>query len=116
MAAETATRAAFGPGPLTRYAARLIVPRATLLEVAALKAVTAHYVWISHEAARARQREVILELADALAGRAPDGLDPLFAAMYAEAGSDAARLRVVVDQIASLTDTSALARHARLAG
>ena len=115
VAAEAATRAAFGPGPLTRYAADLIVPRATHLEVAALKAVTAHYVWISHEATRARQREIILELAAALTERAPDGLDPLFAAMYAEAASDQARLRVVVDQIASLTDTSALARHGRLA-
>ncbi len=114
VAAETATRDAFGPGPLTRYAATLIVPRATRLEVAALKAVTAHYVWISHEVTRARQREVVLELADALADRAPDGLDPLFAAMYAEAASEPARLRVIVDQIASLTDTSALARHGRL--
>jgi dGTPase len=116
LAAEDATRAVYGDRPLTRYAADLIVPREQRLECALLKGITAHYVWISHEAARARQREVILELADALAGRAPDGLDPLFAAMYAEAGSDAARLRVVVDQIASLTDTSALARHARLAG
>ncbi len=30
------------------------------------------------------------------------------------ADSDAARLRVIVDQVASLTDSSALAWHARL--
>jgi dGTPase len=34
-------------------------------------------------------------------------------AWHAAAG-DAERLRVVVDQIASLTDTSAIARHGRL--
>jgi dGTPase len=31
-----------------------------------------------------------------------------------EAGNDAARLRVVIDQVASLTDVSAAALHARL--
>jgi dGTPase len=111
---EAATRAAFGPGPLTRYAADLVVPRTTRLEVAALKAVTAHYVWISHEQSRRRQREVILELAGVLAQRAPEVLAAEFQEMYAAAGDDKARLRVVVDQIASLTDTSALALHHRL--
>jgi dGTPase len=38
----------------------------------------------------------------------------MFRAGYESAGSDAARLRVVVDQVASLTDTSATAWHAKL--
>jgi dGTPase len=33
---------------------------------------------------------------------------------FIEAGSDRARLRAVIDQIASLTDTSAIAWHERL--
>ncbi|MBR7504167.1 hypothetical protein KCW65_29220, partial [Mycobacterium tuberculosis] len=37
----------------------------------------------------------------------PRGLDPMFAADHAEAADDAARLRVIADQIASLTDHSA---------
>ena len=44
MAAETATREAYGDRPLTRYAAELIVPRAQRLENALLKGITAHYV------------------------------------------------------------------------
>ncbi|REE99333.1 deoxyguanosinetriphosphate triphosphohydrolase [Thermomonospora umbrina] len=114
LAAEDATRQAYGPGALTRYAADLIVPRRQRLECALLKGVTAHYVWISHEASRARQRELILELAELLAGGAPDTLDPPFRAAWEDAGDDVARLRAVVDQIASLTDTSAIALYGRL--
>ncbi|MDX6744683.1 deoxyguanosinetriphosphate triphosphohydrolase [Actinocorallia sp. A-T 12471] len=114
LAAEDATRAAYGPGPLTRYEADLIVPRHIRQEVSLLKAVTAHYVWISYEANRARQREVIAELAEAVAAGAPDTLDPLYRWAYADAADAAARRRVVVDQIASLTDTSALVWHTRL--
>jgi len=47
----------------------------------------------------------------------PLGLDPQFRALYDEAdaaGDDTARLRAIVDQIAALTDTSALAWHKRL--
>jgi dGTPase len=63
---------------------------------------------------QAREREVLAELAAALAENAPKALDPAFRDSYESAGSDPARLRVIVDQIASLTDTSALAWHARL--
>jgi dGTPase len=111
LAAEDATRAAYGDRPLTRYAADLIVPRAQRLECALLKGVTAHYVWISHEELRARQRELILELAELTMDGAPGTLDPLFRAAFVDAPDDAARLRAVVDQIASLTDTSAIERH-----
>jgi dGTPase len=63
---------------------------------------------------QARERQVLTELAAALAAGAPETLDPMFRAGYESAGSDAARLRVVVDQVASLTDTSATAWHAKL--
>jgi dGTPase len=45
-----------------------------------------------------------------LARRAPEGLELPFAAAWAAADGDGARLRVVVDQVASLTDTSAVLR------
>ena len=66
------------------------------------------------ERLRSEQRVVLAELAEALIARAPDGLDPQFRALFAEAGDDASRLRVVVDQIAALTDASARRLHARL--
>lgn len=124
LAAEAATRAAYGAGRLTRYAAELIVPEDARLECAVLKAVADRYVMQRPdlERLRAEQRVVIAELAEALLARAPEGLDPQYAALYAEAepgaGSEregaAARLRVVVDQISSLTDVSARSLHRAL--
>lgn len=118
LAAEQATRARYGPGRLTRYAAELVVPREVRLEVAVLKAVAVRYVMMRDEQAqlRARQRIVIAELAYVLTQRAPEGLDPVFTAMYHEAEDDRAALRTVIDQIATLTDASALALHAKLVG
>ncbi|WP_329409606.1 deoxyguanosinetriphosphate triphosphohydrolase [Streptomyces sp. NBC_00704] len=118
LAAEGATRARHGTGPLTRYDAELVVPYETRLECAVLKAVADLYVMQRAEQAllRADQRVVISELADALTVRAPDGLDPQFRALFDQAPDDRARKRVVVDQIASLTDASARSLHARLTG
>ena len=115
LAAEAATRAAYGDRPLTRYAAELIVPRVQRLENALLKGITAHYVWISHEEVRARQRTLITELAEMMLAGAPGTLDPGFREAFTGAADDAARLRAVIDQIASLTDLSAMARHRMLA-
>ncbi len=116
-AAVAATRAAHGGGRLARYAADLVVPAPVRAECAVLKAVTARYVMWQEETQRrqARQRELVAELAARLQ-RVPDALDPALRPFWGRAGDDAARLRVVVDQLASLTDTSALAWHARLVG
>ncbi|KUP95231.1 deoxyguanosinetriphosphate triphosphohydrolase [Thermobifida cellulosilytica] len=114
-AAEQATRAAYGTARLTRYSAELVVPRRQRLECALLKAVTAHYVFPEDDSSRyARERRVVAELVEAVAAGAPHTLEPRFRADYAAARDDAAALRVVVDQVASLTDTSALAWHDRL--
>ncbi|MFD0788744.1 deoxyguanosinetriphosphate triphosphohydrolase, partial [Micromonospora azadirachtae] len=40
----------------------------------------------------------------------------VFAPLWRAAPDDDARLRVVIDQVASLTDPAAVAWHARLAG
>jgi dGTPase len=111
-AAARDTRAAYGTGRHTRYAAELIVPRPIRLENAVLKAVTARYVMETEQALelRARQSGLIRELVALLAER-PDRLDPAFAAWWSEAPDDAARLRVVVDQIASITDAAAQRLH-----
>ncbi|WP_425834008.1 deoxyguanosinetriphosphate triphosphohydrolase [Streptomyces fractus] len=116
LAAEGATRARHGTGPLTRYAAELVVPRAARYECAVLKAVADRYVMQrpQQERLRADQRIVVAELAQALTSRAPDGLDPQFRALFDTAPDDRAKKRVIVDQIASLTDASARSLHARL--
>ncbi|MEU9270181.1 deoxyguanosinetriphosphate triphosphohydrolase [Streptomyces sp. NPDC048251] len=127
LAAEGATRARWGyhpgrpgtgggTGRLTRYGAELVVPEEARLECAVLKAVADRYVMqrAEQEVLRADQRIVISELAEALTARAPDGLDPQFRALFDQASDDRARKRVVVDQIASLTDASARSLHSRL--
>ena len=114
-AAEQATVTA-GRLPLARYEADLVVPKQQRLECALLKGVTAHYVMSRSGvvAAQARERELIGELAEAILAGAPGTLDSVFRPEFEAAADDAARLRVVIDQVASLTDTSAIAWHQRL--
>ena len=114
-AAARATRPDGAPA-LRRYDADLSVPRQQRLECALLKGVTAHYVMSRSGvvAAQARERELIAELAESITMGAPATLDPLFRPAFEAAGDGPARQRVVIDQIASLTDTSALAWHQRL--
>ncbi|MFK4148259.1 deoxyguanosinetriphosphate triphosphohydrolase [Streptomyces sp. NPDC004065] len=118
LAAEGATRQMYGSGRLSRYAAELVVPVSTRMECAVLKAVADRYVMqrAEQERLRADQRIVVAELAEALTARAPHGLDPQFRALFGRADDDRARKRVIVDQIASLTDASARSLHARLTG
>jgi dGTPase len=105
-------------GPLRRYAGDVVVPSETRAECAVLKAVADLYVMRREVTVRAQsvQREQLAELLDALAKTAPDCLEPWLAAAYHDASDDAARLRVVVDQVASLTDTSAMAWHVKHVG
>ncbi|MEU4679805.1 deoxyguanosinetriphosphate triphosphohydrolase [Micromonospora sp. NPDC023737] len=116
-AAVSATEDRFGPGPHRRYAADLVVPREVRARCALLKGIALRYV-MRRPGARARyewQRQVLAELVAALVARAPEGLDPVFAPLWRAAPDDDARLRVVIDQVASLTDPAAVAWHARLA-
>jgi dGTPase len=105
-----------GDGPFVRYERDLVVPEQTRLEMAVLKGIAAHYVMEAPDrlAAMALERELMAELVAILAFRAPDELDRPYADDWAAAPDDAARLRVVIDQVASLTDASAVAWHTRL--
>ncbi|TVT19781.1 deoxyguanosinetriphosphate triphosphohydrolase [Amycolatopsis acidiphila] len=113
-AAVTTTRQAHGDGPLTRYAADLEVPAQVRAEVALLKALALRYVMSDPRrlAMQDGQRQMLTELAGLLVRRAPEALDSVFHPAWEAAGDDAARLRVVVDQVASLTDAQAHAWHA----
>ncbi|WP_366146429.1 deoxyguanosinetriphosphate triphosphohydrolase [uncultured Pseudokineococcus sp.] len=115
-AARRATQEAHGERPLVRYEADVVVPASTQAEIGALKGLAALFVmeaW-DRQPAYARQREVVAELVEALCARGPEELEPAYAADLLDAADDAARLRVVVDQVASLTDVSAIAWHERL--
>jgi dGTPase len=115
LAAQDATLAT-ADNLLTRYAADLIVPRQQRLECALLKGITARYVMTRAGViqAQARERELLAELTFAVERGAPHTLDPLLRPSWQAARSDSERRRVVIDQIACLTDTSAIAWHHRL--
>jgi dGTPase len=116
LAAEQETRDQYGDGNLTRYNANLIVPRQQRIEVAMLKAIAGYYV-ISAETSQKRYAEqqiLIHELVAAVLKDAPKTLESFFLDDWEQAKSDSERLRVVIDQVASLTDPGAYALHAHL--
>jgi dGTPase len=116
LAAELETRKVHGDGSLTRYSANLEIPREQVIEVDFLKAVAGHYL-ISAAASQeryAKQQVVIHELVEMLFEAAPAELDPIFEDDWKRATNDSEKLRIVIDQIASLTDPGAYALHAHL--
>ncbi len=114
--AQAATQEAYGTEPLRRYDAELVVPHRTRAECALLKAVAARYVMARPGvlAAQERERQVVSELVLLLADRGAPALEPLYAEAWRAAADDRARLRVVLDQVASLTDAAAASLHAGL--
>lgn len=111
-AVEAATRTRHGPGPLTRFAADLVIPDEVRAECSMLKAVAAHYVMLSDERRSVieRQAEIVTGLVRAYSEQ-PHRLDPDLAGDFAAAPDDGARMRVVIDQVAALTDRRAIHLH-----
>ncbi|WP_229733071.1 deoxyguanosinetriphosphate triphosphohydrolase [Conyzicola nivalis] len=113
-----ATRAAHASGALIRFGADVVIPRDTQAEIAVLKGIVAANVMSTNarKPIYAEQRDILTDLANALLATEHRDLDAGFAADWHAASDDNARKRVIVDQVASLTDQSALAWHARLIG
>lgn len=118
QSAVNATRAIYGPDRLTRYAADVIVPAETALEIAVMKGLATTFVMTTEhrQPIYQRQQDVLSELVAVLSATGEQHLETMFAADWRAADDDDARLRVIVDQIASLTDVSALGLHERLVG
>ncbi|MGO3148166.1 MAG: deoxyguanosinetriphosphate triphosphohydrolase [Leucobacter sp.] len=115
-AAISATREASAQASLTRFGASIIVPREIHAEIAVLKGIVAAFVMSSgrRQPTYRRQRELLTELLDALWVSGESNLEPAFQADFRQAGDDAAAQRVIVDQVATLTDQSAISWHRRL--
>ena len=113
QAVEVATRAKYGDGPLTRYAADLVIPADARAECAVLKATAAHFVMFTDErrSFMDSQRTQIHELVGAYRDRPEARLDPLYRVDFLGAGDDGAALRAIIDQVASLSDPRAMVLH-----
>ncbi len=116
---EHATRDTYGDGELIRYNANVVIPEETAYEITALKGVAAHFVMEprEHEPFHQEQRDIVTDLVNFLMEDTPepsDMLENVFIADWREAANDEQRLRVAVDQVASLTDGSAVTMHSIL--
>ncbi len=100
---------------LGRQHGQLIIPPQAQAEVTLLKTIAVLYVMDAptHVARQDRQRERIYRVFDYLTAGASGSLDPMFREWWEQADTDAARQRVVVDQIASMTESrlERLAKH-----
>jgi dGTPase len=114
--ATTATREAADTVSIARFGANVVVPRETQAEIAVLKGVVAANI-MSNEARQpvyVNQREVLTQLCEVISRAGDSAMEPAFADDFRAAENDTDRMRTVIDQVASLTDQSALAWHARL--
>lgn len=101
---------------LTRYRANVVETPEVLAEISVLKGLVSVFL-MSHESRRPFyewQRAILKELADALLVREGVGLDQVCQSAWMLAQTDIERKRVIVDQVALLTDQSALALHDKL--
>ena len=116
QAAQGATLAQYGPGPHFLYGASLVLPEPTRHEITALKSIAAHFVMRAgkRENQLAEEREIVTKLVEQFSATEDKYLEPAFVEDYANSADDAARLRVIIDQVASLTDASAKAWAQRI--
>ena len=116
LSAEVETRKIHGQGPLSRYGANLEIPREQVVEVDFLKAIAGYYlINAAHSQDRyAKQQVIIRELVELLMASAPREFDSIFIKAWNEAIDESAKMRVVIDQVAALTDPGAYVLHARL--
>lgn len=113
--AVTATKSAYNQQKLVRFDGNIVVTAEVRAEINVLKGIVAAFVMNtnSRKPIYTHQRDVLTELCDHLV-QYPEHLDRLFEDEWNSAGNDGAKRRVVVDQVASLTDQSSLAWHERL--
>jgi dGTPase len=103
-------------GNMRRYSGVLDVPQATRHEIVALKGVAAQLVMMAEGRVElmAEQRALLADLVDRIWKVGPAALEPLFKSDFDTADDEMSRLRVVIDQVASFTDPSAVQKHQSL--
>lgn len=105
-----------GDENFTRFNSSLVIPEEIKAEIAVLKGVVAYFL-MEHESRRGIyewQRAILTELLDALLDCNGEFLDIYSTQAWNLAVSEEQQRRVIVDQVASLTDQSALDLHHKL--
>jgi dGTPase len=105
-------------GEATRYQSQLLVPAIVRAQISVLKGLVSAFL-MSHDSRKPFyewQRAILLELSDVLFASNGAELDQASREAWNSANGDSAKKRVVVDQVACLTDQSALTMHNRLVG
>ncbi|XCB30306.1 deoxyguanosinetriphosphate triphosphohydrolase [Arcanobacterium hippocoleae] len=113
-----ATTDEFGDDSLTRYHASVVVPEDTNYEILLLKGLAVYFVMGPRESEPVYydQRTILFDLYDVISEAPADRLEPVFLDFWHRAEDENGQQRVVIDQIASLTDQSARLWHARYCG
>ena len=103
---------------MARFGAQIVVPSVVRAEIAVLKGIVSAFL-MTHESRRPFyewQRALLGELADALLAANGNHLDAYSTSAWQASHGEAAQRRVIVDQVACLTDQSAINLHHRLVG
>jgi dGTPase len=105
---EKATKLNNDAHQLTRHNANLFVPTETKAQIAVLKAIVNLFVMQRVGAAEnyTKEQEIILAIVDGLIHN-PGKLDPQFKFQYDDSMNEKEAKRAIIDQVASLTDSSA---------
>jgi dGTPase len=101
---------------MARFGSTLAIPAEVEAEISVLKGIVSAFL-MSHESRRPFyewQRNLLTELADALLASNGENLDSYSTQAWKLARGESEQHRVIVDQIACLTDQSALTMHHRL--
>lgn len=119
LSVEAAMRAAHGPGALTRYACALEVPYETRYEILVLKGIAVHYLMEprDHSPMKEDEQRIVTDLVETIVNDTstpPFALERVFWEDWMRAETDGERLRVAIDEVASLTDASAMTMHTLL--
>lgn len=101
---------------MARYGSALVVPNAIAAEIAVLKGIVSAFLMTieSRQPYYEWQRGLLTELAEAVLASNGENLDAYCTSAWNQASDEAQQRRVVVDQVASLTDQSAITLHHRL--
>ncbi len=101
---------------LARFGSTLSVPRTVSAEIAILKGVVSAFLMTieSRKPYYEWQRGLLIELAEAVLASNGEILDAYCSSAWRLANDEKSQRRVVIDQVASLTDQSAITLHHRL--